>query len=198
MKKWKKELLEWGIMLGMIGLFYVTGWHTPVIGFLQRGLLKTGLLSVKAEKMALGKANYNFTLLSAKNGNAVSFEQWKGKTIFLNFWATWCPPCIAEMPDIEALFQANNSEKLVLVLIATDKEKEKVVSFLKKKGYEIPVYFLPGALPNEFNSSSIPTTFLISPDGEIVFRHEGMANYNQPHFKKLLNQVSGEKLFSLE
>ena len=86
------ELIEWGAILGVVGVLYFSGLHVPVIGNLQRVLLWTGLMSPDTEQKndSFRKANYNIPLITL-DGNDFELEEFKGKTIFLNFWATWCP-----------------------------------------------------------------------------------------------------------
>ncbi len=189
-KSLKREVIEWGIFIGIIITLYVTGLHTPVLGALQGLVLKTGLVQPSTEKNDYGLANYSFELKDV-NDESVPFETFKGKTIFFNIWATWCPPCIAEMPDIDNLYNdfSDNSE-IVFVMLSVDKEFETAKTFVKKKEYNLPIYQLNSNLPEIFNSSSIPTTFVIDPDGKIVVNKKGMAKYHTNKFKKFLLGLS--------
>ena len=109
-KSTQRTLLEWGIFLGVIGILFITGWHKNVAAGLQQLLLKTGTIQASAQKKAdQTSALYNFRLKTL-DGQNVNFEQFKGKTVFMNIWATWCPPCIAEMPDIHELYREVNSD----------------------------------------------------------------------------------------
>ena len=106
-KKVKKNLNEFGVFGGILLVLYFTGLHTEVVGFLQRGILKTGLLNpdiaVNDDSVNMIKADYGLRLINSKGEN-VNMEEYKGKVILLNLWATWCPPCIAEMPGINQLY----------------------------------------------------------------------------------------------
>lgn len=189
-KSTQKELLEWGIFLGVIGILFITGWHKNVAAGLQQLLLKTGTMQASAKKKAdQTSAPYNFRLKTL-DGQNVNFEQFKGKTVFMNVWATWCPPCIAEMPDIHELYQEVNSDKIKFVMISLDDDPQKAAKFIKRKGYTFPVYTVLGNLPQAYASQSIPTTFVISPEGKIVVKHKGMAAYNTSKFKKLLYDIN--------
>lgn len=182
----KKILREWAVVFGIMGLLYFTGLHTEVAGFLQRIVLYTGIIQPDVlDGNEQVDADYNFSLLDI-NGKVVNFEQFRGKTVFLNFWATWCPPCIAEMPDIQALFEEVNSERVAFVMISQDNDFDKAKTFLKKKGYTLPVYQLASNLPEVYWSRSIPTTFVLSPEGKIITKQIGMAKYNTDEFKSLL------------
>lgn len=197
MKKWKRELIEWGVMFGIIGVLYLTGWHTTVFGILQRGLLYTGLMNAEPETEAdLKVASYDFYLVSAEGKTILHAEELKGKTVFINFWATWCPPCVAEMPDIHELYLQKKSDELVFLMISHDEIPDKATKFLERKEFTFPLYFQNAPLPSVYKTSSIPTTLVISPEGKIVFRREGMASYNTPGFRKFLNEISGKEVVS--
>lgn len=189
-KSLKRELIEWGIFLSFIGILFITGWHKNLAAGLQQLILKTGTVQASAQNnKEQAVAPYNFSLKTI-NGDNVNFADFKGKTVFLNLWATWCPPCIAEMPDIHKLYQQVASDKIKFVMISLDKDPQKAIKFIKRKGYTFPVYTTTRALPQAYYSRSIPTTFVISPQGKIVVKHKGMASYNTTRFKQLLAQIS--------
>ncbi len=184
-KSIKREITEWLIFLGIIVVLYTTGWYTPVVGFVQGLVLKTGIIRPNIDMDDPAKASYNFTLID-EQGNEVPFSKFKDQAVFLNFWATWCPPCIAEMPDIDELYHSIGKEKIRFVLISEDDDFEKAKSFKAKKNFAFPIYHMNGSLPKVFFSRSIPTTFVISPEGEIVVKRAGMAKYNTDQFKNFL------------
>jgi len=184
----KRELTEWGLILTLIGFLYFTGLHVPVIGNLQRVLLWTGLMSpdTNIEETSFRSANYNVPLLTLE-GESISLEKYRGKTIFLNFWATWCPPCIAEMPNIQSLYdELSDQENIIFVMASLDEDHQKAKNYLDRKKYSMPVYFLNGRKPGTYNSTVVPTTYIISPEGEIVLERRGMANYHSDEFKQFL------------
>jgi thiol-disulfide isomerase/thioredoxin len=183
----KKEAIEWGVLLTIIASLYLTGLHVPMIGTLQRALLWTGLMTPDTElsESEYRSANYNLPLLSL-NDEVSTLSEYKGKTIFLNFWATWCPPCIAEMPNIQSLYEDVNSDRIQFVMVSLDEDHQKARNYLERKEYTFPVFFLNGRKPGTYNSSVVPTTYIISPDGEIVSERRGMANYNTSTFKEFL------------
>ena len=193
-KSLNKEFREWGIFVTILGILFITGWHKNLAAGIQQLFLKTGVMqaSVKntSEQVA---APYNFKLKTLK-GKQVSFEDFKGKTVFINLWATWCPPCIAEMPDIHELYKEVASDKIKFVMISLDDDPQKAAKFIQRKGYTFPVYTTEGYLPQAYSSRSIPTTFVISPSGKIVVKQKGMASYNTSKFKKTLTQISNNSV----
>ena len=110
-------------------------------------------------------------VLKDQNGNQISFKDYRGKVIFLNFWATWCPPCQAEMPHIQALYEKYKDSKDVVVLTIVYPPGEKngeqsVYDFLKENDYTMPVLFdSDSAISSAFGISSYPTTIMVKRDG---------------------------------
>ena len=184
-KSAKREIIEWVVFLGVIVILWATGLHTPVIGFIQGLVLKTGIIKPNIELENPDEADYNLKLTD-RDGNPTSLLHFQGNVIFMNIWATWCPPCIAEMPDIHDLYQEMKNDDIVFVMLSVDDDLQKAISFVDKKGFEFPVYQLAGPMPVAFESSAIPTTFVISPEGKIVVRKSGMAKYNSQKFREYL------------
>lgn len=197
------RLPSWAILLGAFGLLYLTGLHTEAISQVQRLLLASGFLkanipeiaepsAVEVAPLPVGSAaspdmaGKGFKMRNL-DGKTVDFENLKGKVIFLNIWATWCAPCIAEMPNIQRLYEKVGSDRIAFVMLSMDQGSvEKVQKFIDKKGFTFPVYMPVSQLPQEFSTSAIPTTIIVSPEGEIVARHEGMAEYDTPEVQQFL------------
>lgn len=189
-------------MLAIFGFLYLTGLHTEAIGQVQRLLLTTGLM--KADIPATGEIatvmsepTYGSTEMEGKSfrmtaldGKTVDFESLKGKVVFMNIWATWCPPCVAEMPNIQSLYEKVGSDDIAFVMLSVDEGGvEKVQKFIDKKGFTFPVYMPASQFPQEFYSNAIPTTFIISPEGKIVAKQEGMAEYDTKEVREFLQSM---------
>lgn len=116
----------------------------------------------------------NFTLID-QYGKIHDLKSYKGKTVFLNFWATWCPPCREEMPNIESIYieYGENKNEVVILGVAApslgnEGSTEDIIKFLKDNGYSFPVLFDNGGkVMNSYNISALPTTFIIDKDGNI-------------------------------
>lgn len=117
----------------------------------------------------------DFTLTD-QYGNTHTLSDYKGKTVFLNFWATWCPPCRAEMPDIQKLYEeyakAGDDSVVILGIAAPDygqeQSEDKIIDFLEQNGYTYPVVMDPGgSLFAQYGIYSFPTTFMIDKDGNV-------------------------------
>jgi len=132
--------------------------------------LRPKLESVDAIKQI---SSYNWQLQDLK-GNSFQLNQTKGKLTLVNIWATWCPPCIAEMPSLQALYN-DYYNKIEFVLVSNE-ENSVIKSFLRKKGYNFKVYTPQSKPPETFNVKSIPRTFLLDREGNIIIDESGAAN----------------------
>jgi len=115
------------------------------------------------------------------DGKNVSLSDFKGKPIVLNFWASWCPPCKAEMPDYEKIYQQYNAKGVVFMMVnMTDGSRETTSiakQFLKDNHYTFTAYFdVKYNASNAYGISSIPESVFIDSDGNIVNSYEGSIN----------------------
>lgn len=193
-RTWKREIAEWAVIIA-IGLFiYAMGWHTEILGRLQQAVLWTGIIQADTEIEEVRRTivDYNMPLVTLE-GESVNLSEFKGKVIFLNYWATWCPPCIAEMPNIQKLYEQYKDESgIKFVMVSLDEDPQKAKEFLANREFTFGAYQLAGRRPEVFQSSIIPTTYIISRDGRLASKKRGMANYNTDAFKNFLNQLLGE------
>jgi len=120
----------------------------------------------------------DFTLTDL-NGKPWTLKDLKGKVVMLNFWATWCPPCRKEMPDLENLYRQFEPQGLVILGISDD-EPEKVREFVQKQGTTYPVLLDPGSKVNELlHIQGIPKTFVYDREGKIVAQSIDMRTKSQ-------------------
>lgn len=98
-----------------------------------------------------------------------SLENYKGKVIFLNFWATWCPPCKKEMPDIENIYKEYGENKKDVVILGVNSEKEnEAKKFLKDKGYTFPTVIDENSeVMRKYFIQAFPTSFVIDKEGNV-------------------------------
>jgi len=186
MKLDKKQWTNIAFIIGLILiLFTPVGFHARV--FVGR-LLSTSAAVLKTE-LQLPVENYDWQLVDAK-GNTFNFESVKGKVVLVNFWATWCPPCVAEMPSLQRLYDDYN-DKVVFMFVAQDKV-EKVSAFIAKKEYTLPVYYSKTEAPSVLTSKTIPTTYVINKAGKIVIAETGVADWNSEKTRKMLDQLLAE------
>lgn len=123
------------------------------------------------------------------SGNNLDVSDLKGKVILLNLWATWCPPCVAEMPSIQKLYEKYKDNNKVAFLIVSNEKPAPVEKFMKKKGYTFPVYLNKFRMPEAFATTSIPTTFVISKEGKIVVKEVGASDWASESMFEIMDKL---------
>jgi len=127
-----------------------------------------------------------FTLQDV-SGKTWTFAELRGKVVLVNFWATWCPPCRKEMPDLETLYERFSSEGLV-VLAISDEEAAKIEPFIRERKFSFPVLLDPGRKVNElYQVEGIPKSFVYDRDGKLVAQSIDMRTRGQ--FQEMLAQA---------
>lgn len=159
--------------------------RTPIVIFVQRTFAFGP--SVKKNKSQL--EDYDWQMRNVKNEN-ISFNEAKGEVVLLNFWATWCPPCIAEMPSMQRLYDAYGDK--VQFYLVTDEDPEKVAPFMEKNNYTLPVYYNQYNPPKLLQSRALPTTFVIGKNGEIHIKETGSAKWHGSKVTDLLDELLAE------
>jgi peroxiredoxin len=130
-------------------------------------------------------------LLNKLSGNKIHLNEYKGKWVFLNFWATWCPPCLQEMPEMEMFYQQFKKKNMVMLAVSVDKDSPSTIaSFIKDHGYTFDVFLDPdGESLSKFGISTIPATFIINPKGEIVSQANGPRSWMDKEIIKYFNDL---------
>jgi len=184
-KTWFSKISDLVFILLIIGLL-IPASRKEISAFVS-GLtaMSPGTLD-EDKQLSVSNASLNWSVAN-QDGAVFSLSDFQDKPIFLNFWATWCPPCIAEMPDIQDLY--DNYGDRVAFLLVTDESPEKVNAFMQKKGFNMPVYYHQSGVSQEFATQSIPTTFVISPEQKIVIRKTGAAKWNSKKMHQLLDEM---------
>lgn len=167
--------------------------------YFQQGLMKIGLFkptleapkeskdSVAVANTTAGEPNLSFVDASGKQVNT---HDLKGKVVFVNFWATWCPPCKAEMPSIQVLYDRfKDNDKVAFLIVEIENDVEKAHDFLKAEKLTMPIHFPVGEIPQTWLGGSIPTTLILDKTGAIAARHEGMADYSRPEVTDFINEL---------
>ncbi len=135
--------------------------------------------------------DYNWRLKDLE-GNISNLKKAQGKVAVINIWATWCPPCIAEMPSFQKIVDSYGDR--VQFFFVSSEEQEKLDSFMKKKGYNLPVY-QPLSQPAQIlKAESLPTTYVLSSEGEVIVAKTGAADWNSKEFRQLLEELLQEEL----
>jgi len=154
---------------------------------LGTGLFNAGTKTTTSNKGIAAMAPLSFT---DKNGSTLNTVDLKGKVIFINFWATWCPPCVAEMGSVNALFnKLKNDPHFVFILADADNNLSHSTDFMNKHQYNLPVYTITGPIPENIFSGTLPTTLIVDTRGQLVQKHEGMANYDTQAMLQFLTSL---------
>lgn len=138
-----------------------------------------------------------FTLDRLKNGEA-SLQDYNGKVVLLNFWATWCAPCREEMPAMQRLWERYRGQGFVIIAIAADRGSRKpVVSFVDKLALSYPVLLDPdGDVRNRYEVVGLPMSYLIGRDGKISGRLIGIREWDSPEAVAVVTRLLGQHILS--
>lgn len=133
------------------------------------------------------KVDFSTWQLQDEQGKTVLFSEFQGKLILVNFWATWCPPCIAEKPSFQKLY--NDYQDRVVFLFVTSDPADKVVAYKEKHQYTLPMYFPLSNTPKLLESTSIPASYLIDQQGRVILKKFSAADWNSGSFRAELDRL---------
>lgn len=190
--KFKQHLTTKNIFNGIIIAFLLAVIFIPSAKSLFiSGCLATGLFNPTVDqKISETTFDLSTVKFSDANGRKVSLANFKGKIVFVNFWATWCPPCLAEMKSIHQLHQQfKNDNELVFLMVNADNDFRKAQSYMSRKKYDLPVYGFASDLPAVIFKGSLPTTVVFDKQGRLSFRTEGAANYSSQRFVDFIKKL---------
>ncbi|MFC6268731.1 TlpA family protein disulfide reductase [Frigoriflavimonas asaccharolytica] len=138
--------------------------------------------------LKLDDTDYDIAL-KGMNVPDANLKDFKGKkTVFLNFWGTWCAPCRTEWPSIQELYDAKKG-KVDFVLIAVQDEEAAVKKFLQENNYSVPVYIAQSPLSKNLLPSVFPTTYLLDIDGRILLKETSTRNWNSETANEFIDNV---------
>lgn len=177
-----------------IAAFVIAMFFSPDLkGKVIQGLMRVGLFQPDVKPNVIVKTSASSAGDAAfrdQNGELVKLSDLKGKVVFLNFWASWCPPCIAEMPSIDKLHaKYKNRDDIVFLMVDVDGKIESSIDFMRKRDFKLPVYVAASATPAAYFSGSMPTTVILNKSGDIVFQHIGGADYTSTAISTLIDKL---------
>lgn len=115
------------------------------------------------------------TTINMLDGSTVNLEDYRGQTVVVNFWASWCPPCRAEMPMLNAYYQQHKGDDFTLIAVNSEESAATARSFIEQTGYTFPVGLdEDGRLAREYAITGLPLTLVYNANGELVYRHNGL------------------------
>lgn len=128
--------------------------------------------------------------LISLNDTSVKMTQYQGKTLFINFWATWCRPCIEEMPSIQGAMEIMKNENIEF-LFATDETREQVEKFRQR--YNFPFQYVQTESYQSYGIMVLPTTFIFNKEGKLVFSETGYRKWDNENNLDLLKKIISQK-----
>lgn len=186
-KNKKKGWVSNVIFIVVLGLIFFTPLGTELKVWVNRLFAFSPSVEAVSDQESISGQQW---VLKGEDGKEISFDDLKGKVILVNFWATWCPPCIAEKPSFQKLYE-DYKDKVVFLFVTSESE-EKVKAFKQKHGYTLPIYYPVSAPPEAMQSNSIPASFVIDRKGTIVVKKFRAADWNSSSFRTILDGLLGD------
>jgi len=185
MKKRWLSILLYGLLIIFILNPDAKSWVLQQL--VSAGLFRAEIKKEDMNRSLQGTATFSFT---DSLGNTIAISDLKGKVVFINFWASWCPPYRAEMPSLEELYRRlKDDNRFVFLFINEDEDRNKAIRYFEKNNFTMPLYYRIGQVSNEIFSGTLPTTVVINKEGKVVLKHEGMADYNAEKFIRELKEL---------
>lgn len=185
------------VLLG--GLILVVLFVPSAKALMIQGLMKVGLFapdtSIEHRKATETEQTPGLAGIKFKDasGKELDLGDLKGKVIFLNFWATWCPPCLAEMPSVNKLYeQFKTDAEVVFIMVDADSDFPKAKKYMDRKGYQMPVYAVASRIPQQLFAGSLPTTVVLDKHGRISYHEVGAADYANKKFVDFIKQLKAD------
>ena len=161
--------------------------------FVLRQLVSTGLFNPNMDKKSEDIASVNDFDFADENGNILNTSSLRGKVVFINFWASWCPPCRAEFPSIETLYsQFKDNPDVFFLTVNEDSDLAKGRAYLDNENFSVPMYQSISNVSSEVYSGTLPTTLVLDKEGVIRYHHTGIANYASGKFIRQMEELIDE------
>lgn len=142
-----------------------------------------------SELRTWGQAEFDWRIRPLE-GEPMTLAEFRGKTLFINLWATWCTPCVRELASIERLRDRLDDTAVVFLAIAPQGEGP-VERFVRAHGYDLPFYLEIQRTPPVFGARGLPTTWVVDPRGRIVLLRHGEAVWDTPEIEAFLRRIDG-------
>lgn len=192
-KIWLKK--NWGTAIML--LFFIMLFVSPDFkAWVMRQIISTGIMNAKVEKketVASSKATAENFMVMDNSGNTINTSDLKGKVVFMNFWASWCPPCRAEFPSIQKFYERyKHNPDVIFLTVNLDEDPGLGEAYLTKEKFTVPFLVPAGHIPSAYFSGSLPTTVVLDKNGRIRLQHAGMADYSKTSFYKEIDALLKE------
>jgi len=193
--KWKKKSMLSKIsdivfLILIITLLFPQG-RMFIGGFINNLKSKISQPGLLAERVPVDYVDMEWSMTD-RSGADFNLIENKGKVVFLNLWATWCPPCVGEMPGIQDLYDKFKDNPDIAFVLVSNEDQATISKFMERKKYSFPVFSSKNQAPAAFLSRSIPTTFVISKKGEVVIREVGAINWGGKKMNGIIEDLLDE------
>ncbi|UBB90381.1 TlpA family protein disulfide reductase [Candidatus Kaistella beijingensis] len=190
-----------GFTVILVGFFALMLFSPDAKAWFLRQIASTGILNSKIEAPKDNASENienqpiaNFSVTDVASGDQISTADLKGKVVFINFWASWCPPCRAEFPSIQKFYEKYKSnQQVVFLTVNLDDNPELGKKYLAKENFSIPFLIPSSEIPKEVFSGSLPTTVVLDKKGVIRLHHQGVADYSTANFYEQIDGLISEK-----
>lgn len=173
----------WGALL--VILFTNTGAKAWVL----RRLMDIGIFNAQIKETRL-QQHAAFNYRDAITGRVLNTAALQGKVVFINFWASWCPPCRAEFSSVMSLYNRfKDNADVEFILINEDDHLSAAQAYLQKEGYHLPIYKALDIVPVSVYDGTLPTTVILDKEGNIKYHHEGLADYSSEKFAQQIEDI---------
>lgn len=185
-----------------VGVGSVLGVVATLAGLVGLGLLMGSLLEsemglppppIPAESHAgvYGRMPYDWSV-STLDGRTVALDSLRGRVVVVHFWATWCGPCVKELPQIAALAESLRSDGVTLLALSEESART-IRAFLWRRGLGMPAYRAPPPIPRALVTPGIPSTFVVDRAGWIRLRHVGAAGWNDESARRFVRRLARQR-----
>ena len=174
------------IIAVVILVIIIPGTRKPIQIFFNKVLSFSPSITSEEDRKSI--ASYDWSL-EKNNRDRENLSQYEGEVVLINFWATWCPPCIAEMPSFQELY-IDYQDKITFLFVSSE-DHETVRGYLNRKNFPLPAYRPLSEPPQPMNGNTLPTTYLLDRQGNIVIQKVGAADWNSDAVRKTIDGLLG-------
>ncbi|WP_062699480.1 TlpA family protein disulfide reductase [Chryseobacterium indologenes] len=155
--------------------------------------LVPGKIPISSQRFLQGEITVNSgddLIFVQENGKKISLSDLKGKIVFINFWATWCRPCIEEMSSIQNLKNKFKNDEIVFIMLNIESNLTKAKKFMKQRNLDLPVHIAGGPVPSSLFKNVVPTTLIYNKQGKLEANIQGMRDFGDDKIYEALKELS--------
>lgn len=131
--------------------------------------------------------------LEGRDGGGIRVSQLRGNVVLVNFWATWCGPCRAELPLLQDLYNRYSDRNFTVLAVNVDSDRERVAPFLKAQNLSLPIYYANPSDAAVMTSQGIPTSFIVAPDGTLEKAYVGYSPEIEKEWMERVDKYAKKK-----